>query len=99
MFAVIFSNARTDNDPEGYGAMATRMEALAATQPGYIGFESARNPDGTGIAVSYWETEADIEAWKTNAEHLLAQQHGQTDWYHRYTTHVAEISRSYSFPT
>lgn len=49
-YAVIFTSERTDVD-EGYAAMAERMLALARTQPGFLGVESAR--DGVGITVSY----------------------------------------------
>ena len=41
-WAVIFSSIRTEGD-NGYGAMAEAMERLAAQQPGYLGFESARD--------------------------------------------------------
>lgn len=39
-YAVIFSSLRTDGD-HGYAEMADRMVALAATQPGFLGIESA----------------------------------------------------------
>jgi hypothetical protein len=50
-YAVIFTSIRTDID-EGYAQMAEKMVQLAATQPGFLGMESAR--DGLGITVSYW---------------------------------------------
>ena len=50
--AVIFSSQRRDDD-EGYAAMAERMVALAATQPGFLGIESARSADGFGITVAF----------------------------------------------
>lgn len=52
-FAVIFTSVRTQGDG-GYGEMAERMEELASEQPGFLGIESARGPDGLGITVSYW---------------------------------------------
>lgn len=79
-YAVIFSHQRTDGD-HGYADMAAQMEALAKTMPGYLEFESARNKDGSGITVSYWETEAAILNWKKNAEHLQAQSKGRAEWY------------------
>ncbi|GJL95586.1 MAG: polysaccharide biosynthesis protein [Hyphococcus sp.] len=94
-YAVIFTNQRADGD-HGYGAMAERMEALAKTMPGYLGFESARNADGFGIAVSYWESEAAIKNWKAKAEHLEAQQKGRAEWYKDYTVRVAKVERAYT---
>lgn len=35
--AVIFTSRRSEHDPAGYDAMAERMDALAAEQPGYMG--------------------------------------------------------------
>ena len=71
-FAVIFSSQRIGPDA-GYSAMADRMVELAATQPGYLGLETCRGEDGFGITVSYWRNEADILAWKRQAEHSLAR--------------------------
>lgn len=92
--AVIFTAQRTDGD-QGYAAMAARMEELAADQPGYLGFESARGSDGLGLAVSYWVDEAGARAWKQVAEHLNAQRRGATDWYAEYHVRIATVTRSY----
>lgn len=71
-YAVIFAAQRIEGD-NGYAETAARMEELAATMPGYLGFELARGEDGFGIAVSYWESEDAIRNWKANAEHLGAK--------------------------
>ncbi len=93
-YAVIFTSLRTDID-EGYGAMADRMVELAAQQPGFLGVESAR--EGVGITVSYWRDLESIKAWKANAEHLVAQQSGRSDWYRQYKTRIARVERDYGF--
>lgn len=93
-YAVIFSSTRTEGD-KGYAAMADRMMALAAQQPGYLGVESARGDDGLGITVSYWETEDAIRHWKQNTEHLVAQEKGQKTWYQHYQLRVAKVERGY----
>ncbi len=92
--AVIFTALRTGGD-HGYAAAADRMEELAATQPGYLGFESARTPEGFGISVSYWSHEDDASAWKQVAEHLVAQELGITRWYAGYRVRVATVTRDY----
>ncbi|WP_431095078.1 antibiotic biosynthesis monooxygenase family protein [Polaromonas aquatica] len=91
-YAVIFTSLRTEGD-KGYGDMADRMVALAAQQPGFLGVESAR--EGLGITVSYWQDLASIKAWKMNAEHLVAQQTGRSDWYTHYKTRIAKVERDY----
>ena len=93
-YAVIFTSVRTDGD-RGYDAMSERMAALAELQPGYLGVESARND--TGITVSYWRDLASIHAWKAQAEHLVAQQTGRSQWYAQYKTRIARVERDYGF--
>lgn len=94
---MIFTSTRTGGD-QGYAETADRMEELAAQQPGYLGFEGARNADGTGISVSYWRTADDARAWKHVAEHLAAQRFGAEQWYSSYTVRVATVEREYSGP-
>ena len=93
-YAVIFTNKRTATD-EGYTEMAMAMEELAKQQPGYLGFESAR--DGLGISVSYWESLEAIASWKAIAEHRLAQQYGQEKWYSWYKVRICRVEREYEF--
>ena len=97
-YVVIFTNQRRDID-NGYADMASMMEELAATMPGYLGFEAARDENGFGFALSYWESEEAIKSWKRNAEHLIAQQRGRAEWYEDYTVRVAKVERAYSMKT
>lgn len=93
-YAVVFTSQRSDGD-RGYAAMARRMEELASEQPGYLGMESARDPEGFGITVSYWSSEEAIARWKANAEHGAAQQAGRRTWYSQFTIRVARVERAY----
>jgi heme-degrading monooxygenase HmoA len=93
-YAVIFTSRRTDGD-HGYDVMAARMVALASTQPGFLGVESARGTDGLGITVSYWRDEVSIAAWKRDTEHRQAQRAGQQTWYADYQVRVAKVERAY----
>jgi heme-degrading monooxygenase HmoA len=92
--AVIFSNLRTQGD-NGYGVMADRMQALAQEQPGFLGYESARDEDGFGITVSYWTDEDAARAWKQIHEHAIAQQRGREVWYAGYQVRIATVGRAY----
>lgn len=91
-YAVIFTSERTDVD-EGYAAMAERMLALARTQPGFLGVESAR--DGVGITVSYWRDLESIRHWKGDLEHREAQRLGREQWYRTFKTRIARVERDY----
>lgn len=96
-FAVIFT-AQLRAPDIAYDKMATKMGALAAQQPGYLGVESTRDDQGLGITVSYWQDEAALTNWKQVAAHLLAQKLGKENWYSHYTLRVAKIERAYSGP-
>lgn len=93
-YAVIFTTLRKEGD-HGYEEMANKMEALAAKQPGFIGFETARSE--IGISVSYWETLAAIKQWKENSEHLIAQKKGKELWYQWYKLRICLVERNYEF--
>ena len=90
--AVIFTSLRTPGD-NGYGRTAERMFELARQQPGYLGFESAR--EGIGITVAYWRDEESARAWKQVAEHQAAQRRGRDTWYADYRVRIATVSRDY----
>ena len=96
-YAAIFTSLTTELEADAYAAMATRMFELAANQPGYLGVESAKSPGGLGITVSYWKTREDIEQWKANADHQIAQQKGREVWYSSYALRIAFVEDSYSF--
>ena len=91
-YAVIFTSTRTDVE-EGYGAMADKMVEMASQQPGFLGVESARDADGLGITVSYWESEEAIANWRRHAEHRIAQAQGRGKWYDEFITRVAKVER------
>jgi len=93
-YAVIFSTLRKEGD-HGYKEMAFKMEAMAANQPGFLGFESARSE--MGISVSYWESLEDIRQWKDNSEHLIAQEKGKELWYQWYKLRICMVEREYEF--
>lgn len=95
-YAVIFSSARNANDGAAYDAAAHRMVELAAQQPGFLGVESARNAQGFGITVSYWESESAIAAWKRNADHEAVRKRGRLDWYEHFEVRIAKVGRAYA---
>lgn len=95
--AVIFCAQRTQNDDEGYASAANVMSDLAAQQPGYLGQDSTRSPDGLGITVSYWEDDAAARSWRDHPVHSAIREQGRGKWYESYTLHVARIERSYAW--
>ena len=94
-YAVIFASRRAPGRDDGYEATAARMLELAATQPGFLGADTAR--EDVGITVSYWTDAAAIAAWKADAEHLGAQRDGRERWYDAYELRIARVERAYNF--
>lgn len=90
-YAVIFTSIRADGD-RGYADMAQRMLLLASQQPGFLGFESAR--ETIGISVSYWTSLEAIRAWKDNAQHRAAQARAG-EWYASFRVRVCRVEREY----
>jgi heme-degrading monooxygenase HmoA len=92
-FAVIFTSTRTEGD-NSYAETAQRMLTLAAQQPGFLGFESARQE--IGISVSYWASLEAIAAWKANVAHRQAQGRAK-DWYRTFRVRICRVEREYGF--
>ena len=95
-YAVIFTSQKNQSYAEEYEIAANRMVELAEKQPGFVGIESTRSPDGIGITVSYWQSENDIRTWKTHLEHMTAQKNGREAWYKWYRVRVCKVEREYS---
>lgn len=95
-YAVIFTSQRNENDSDGYHTMADLMAELASKQPGFLGVESAREENGLGITVSYWDSLEAIQQWKENRSHLKAQEKGKKDWYSSYKTRICKVERDYT---
>ncbi|QBA65230.1 antibiotic biosynthesis monooxygenase family protein [Muriicola soli] len=93
-YAVIFTTQRTETDL-GYKEMAKKMEDLAALQPGFLGYETARGD--IGISISYWESLEAITQWKNHADHLEAQKLGRAKWYQWYKLRICKVEREYDF--
>jgi heme-degrading monooxygenase HmoA len=93
-YAVIFTSTLSKNN-QSYNEMAEKMEALAKTQEGYLGFDSARSQ--LGISISYWKSLDDIKNWKKNSDHLVAQQKGRDTWYSWYHVRICKVEREYEF--
>jgi heme-degrading monooxygenase HmoA len=94
-YAVIFTS-KEKLDAVGYDETAARMAELTMAQPGFLGIDGARNADGNGITVCYWESLEAIKNWKENNEHQEAQLMGKKEWYESYTVRIAKVEKEYS---
>ena len=93
MFVVIFRARITELDDDYY-QVAEKMRKLAMEKYGCGGFASVREGDEE-IAISYWENEKQIQAWKADPEHVQAQKKGRSKWYRSCHVQVAKVVREY----
>ena len=94
MYAVIFKAKFAISDNE-YIKTANRMRELAMDKYGCKDFVSVCE-NNEEITISYWESEEQIKEWKKNAEHIIAQELGQSKWYESYNIEIVKIVREYS---
>jgi len=97
MYAVIFK-ATLINPDANYTATAERLRNLALEKYGCKEFTATT--EGTQeIAISYWDSEADILAWKNDPQHQAAQTQGRQHWYQDYQVQVVKLLREYGSGT
>jgi heme-degrading monooxygenase HmoA len=92
-FAVI-APAELAEDVRGYPELAAKLVELAKRQPGFLGIESGAQR-GFALAVSYWASLEAIDAWRRDAQHLLAKQRGKSVWFRKYVTRIARVEQVY----
>jgi heme-degrading monooxygenase HmoA len=91
MYAVIFRATVAELDDE-YRQMSQRLKNLAFEKYGCIDFVSVTEGNEE-VAVSYWESEAHIQAWKNDPVHRHAQSLGRDKWYRSYSIDICQVSR------
>ena len=92
-YAVIFIAEIAELDAE-YVATAEHLRQLALNDYGCLEFTSFREGNRE-VAISYWDREEQILAWKQDQDHRRAQQQGRDKWYRSYRVQVVQISREY----
>jgi heme-degrading monooxygenase HmoA len=75
--------------------MADEIEKTVINQPGFLGFESAR--ENLGITVSYWSNKESIRSWKENVLHTKARNMGREKWYTEFKVRIAKVELDYDF--
>ncbi len=90
-YAVIFTSVRTEGD-NGYAEASKRALELAREQPGFLGYEGARQD--IGVSVSYWASLDAIRAWKEHPEHRKVQVR-EPEWYAESRIRVCKVERAY----
>ena len=92
-YVVIFKASIQHLDAQ-YHLVAKQLREKALSQYHCQHFEALSEGEHE-IALSYWLTLSDIQAWQQDAEHRVAQQLGQRIWYKHFSVEVCEVFRRY----
>ena len=97
MLVILFRSRLTAEAGDDYHGMADAMFAHARTFAGFVDVKSFTADDGERLTVVWWQDEATLKVWATDAKHRAAQQAGRDRWYEYYRMDVAEIVRVSNF--
>lgn len=93
-YVVIFK-AKIKSLDQKYFDTANQLREKALTQFNCQKFEAVSENDFE-IALSYWNSLEDIQAWHKDAEHQVAQRLGKQRWYDNFSIEICEVLKSYS---
>lgn len=98
-YAVVFTSVRAaaSQPGDGYAEASADLFSRVQDQPGFLGADSTRGPDGLGITVAYFRDEESIAAWRVQPDHAEARKRGREEWYDSFAIHVARVERAYRF--
>lgn len=67
-YAVVYTSAGNGGGNASiFGETASMLVALAAMQPGYLGFQSEQAAEGRTVAVCYWDSFKALSDWTDEA--------------------------------
>jgi len=97
MIAVIFEVWPAEGRVEDYLGIARDLAVELEKIDGFVSverFESIYNP-GKYLALSFFRDEDAVKAWRSHAEHRIAQAKGRGGIFENYRLRVAEVLRDY----
>lgn len=66
-YAVVYTTPPKEYPGGDFGGTASLLVALAAMQPGYLGFQTEQAAEGRSVAVCYWDGYAALADWQQKA--------------------------------
>jgi heme-degrading monooxygenase HmoA len=97
VIAVIFEVWPAEGRLEDYLGIAHDLATELEKIDGFVSverFESIYNP-GKYLALSFFRDEEAVKAWRSHAEHRIAQAKGRGGIFENYRLRVAEVLRDY----
>lgn len=96
MLLVVFRSRLKPEHAAEYAVVAARINALAASMPGFLGIKSFTATDGERVSISSFVDEASLKLWREHPEHLATQMLGREKFYSEYSVQVCRIEREYA---
>ncbi len=93
-YVVVFTSRRTEVD-DGFSVLDAKLYEKAQTYPGFLGMNSFRVADGWGVALVYWKTLENIDAWRRDEQYRAAKEKGRTVWYSDFWVEICRVEQSY----
>jgi heme-degrading monooxygenase HmoA len=97
MLVTVFRSRLRPGVRDEYVALAERMNEIAKTMPGYISHKGFFADDGERVTIVEFEHEEGLRAWRTNPEHVAAQQLARRKYYAEYHVQVCTLVRESRF--
>jgi heme-degrading monooxygenase HmoA len=97
MVIVVFKiTHRPDMPRDDYEQTGNRMVELVHSMPGFLGMDYAATDDGE-LLIARFESHDALAAWKSQPEHLAAQERGRREFFAHYHIEVCDLVRAYEF--
>lgn len=97
MIITIFRSRLREEHRIEYSIVATEMEQLARSMPGFVSFKTFAAEDGERCSVVEFDSWELHDAWARHPQHRVAQGLGRTQFYRTFAISVAEVVRSRTF--
>ena len=98
MIVVVFQVEMNPGEGPTYFEIAAQLRAELEEIDGFLSverFESLATP-GKYLSLSFWRDEQAVIAWRTQAEHRIAQEQGKNGIFADFRITVAESIRDYN---
>ena len=93
----IFRNRLRPENEGSYAEEAEKIYGLAMTMPGLVDVKGFTADDGERVTVITFEDEESQDAWRRQADHVLAQGRGRREFYAEYSLQVCSTLRVRAF--
>lgn len=93
MVVVVFRSRIKPGAEAELEALGARMYELGTQMPGFVSYKDYVAADGESVAIVEFDTHEHLAAWRTHAEHRVAQERGRAKLFESYRIQVCDVVR------